>query len=44
MKELKGYKGMMGTHSYYENHSTPDGIYMAHIENGEIVFDDYMTR
>lgn len=44
LKELDGFVGMMGSHSFHDNHATPDGIYMAHVENNEIIFDDYLSR
>ncbi len=44
MSKIKEFKGMMGTHSFHADHATADGIYTAKVENGQIIFGDYLKR
>lgn len=44
MSKIKNFKGMMGSHSFYADHATADGIYTARVENGKIIFGDYLKR
>lgn len=44
MAKIKEFKGMMGSHSFHADHATADGIYTAKVENGKIIFGEYLKR